>query len=32
MSLLDQDIAPLLGEFVWHTLTDDPTLDAVSAI
>lgn len=31
MNLLGQDIAPLLGEFVWHTLTEDSTLDAVSA-
>ena len=31
MSALHQRFAPLLGEFVWHSLTEDPTLDAVSA-
>lgn len=30
MSALHEKFAPLLGEFVWHSLTEDPTLDAVS--
>jgi len=31
MSALHERFAPLLGEFVWHSLTEDPTLEAVSA-
>ena len=31
MNALNDRFAPLLGEFVWHSLTKDPTLDAVSA-
>ncbi len=31
MNALNEKFAPLLGEFVWHSLTEDPTLDAVSA-
>ncbi len=31
MNALNQRFAPMLGEFVWHSLTEDATLDAVSA-